>query len=119
MENMMNNHRDQIAVALATTLLLGSSFSSAVFAGTHSSAHRRPSLHGRVSREVVQADQMMKNNKYDQAENLYHDALNRNKNDISARAGLGMAYAKTFKLDRADEELDKSLKLDPQNPLAL
>jgi Tfp pilus assembly protein PilF len=113
----MNNHRNQIAVVLATTLLLGASVSSAVFASTHRSVHRT-SLHGRVSREVVQADELMKNDKFDQAENLYHDALNRNKNDISARVGLGMAYAKTFKLDRADEELDKALKLDPQNPIA-
>ncbi|HEY9772724.1 MAG TPA: tetratricopeptide repeat protein [Planktothrix sp.] len=115
----MNNHKDQIVVALATTLLLGASFSSTAFARTYSGAHRKPSLQGRVSREVVQADQAMKNNKYDLAENLYHDALNRNKNDLSARVGLGMVYAKTFKLDRADEELDKALKLDPQSPIAL
>lgn len=105
-------------VAFATTLLIGGlAATPAVYASSHA-AHHRAYLHGHVSRQVLQADELLKNNKFDQAEALYHDALNKNKNDLSARVGLGMIYAKTFRLDRADEEFDKALKVDPENPIA-
>jgi tetratricopeptide (TPR) repeat protein len=112
----MNINRQESYVVFATTLMLGSIASTAGFA---KAIHNRTHLHGHVSRMVSQADALMRINKYEQAEQLYHEALNRNKNDISARAGLGMSLAKNFKLDRADEEFDKVLKLDAENPVAL
>lgn len=107
-----------INVVVATTLFLGAAISAPSFASSHAK-FKAGALHGRISRQVAQADALLRSGKFSQAEDLYHDALNRNKNDLSARAGLATAYAKAFKLDRADEEFNKVLKVDPENPVAL
>ncbi len=112
----MNIKKCKPSVVFATTLLIGSFVTVPSYAKHHAVLHHHAQLSGRISRMVSQADACMKESKYDQAEALYHDALNLNKDDISARVGLGMAYAKTFKLDRADEEFDKAIKIDPENP---
>ncbi len=114
----MNIDKKTLAVAFATTLLLSASLRAPSYARSGAHSHRQ-SLHGRISREVAQADILLKNNKFAEAEQLYHDALNCNKDDVSARTGLAMAYAKSFKLDRADEEFNRVLQADPQNPTAL
>jgi tetratricopeptide (TPR) repeat protein len=82
---------------------------------------RHPSkkmLSAHISRQVAQADQLLLNGKYAEAEELYHNALNSNSKDIQARVGYGFALSRGFKLDRAEEELNKALKQDPKNALA-
>ncbi len=118
MEKLTTMYRWKTNVAFATTLMVGiSAGTTGAYARTHT-GHHRVSLQGQITRQVLQADELLKNNKFDQAEALYHDALNKNNTDVSARVGLAMVYAKTFKLDRADEEFNKVLQEDPQNPSA-
>ena len=73
---------------------------------------------GHVSAEVAEADKLLARGKYAEAEEMYHRALNTNSKDVAARAGYGIALTKGFKLDRAQEELDKALATDPKNALA-
>jgi tetratricopeptide (TPR) repeat protein len=75
-------------------------------------------LKAQVSREVAQADQLLMKGKYTEAEELYHNALNSNSKDIQARVGYGLALSRGFKLDRAEEEFNKALKLDSRNAMA-
>lgn len=114
----MINHRSKINILLSATLAVGMlSTAQTADAKTHSNV-ARVRLHGRISRAVVHADELMRQNKYEQAEAYYHDALNRDKNDLQARIGLANAYTKEFKLDRADEEFNKALQIDPKNSFA-
>lgn len=78
----------------------------------------RKVLKGRIDRQVVMADELMLKGKYGDAAELYKQALNRNPKSVSASAGLGMAYAKQFKLDAANEQFDKVLSLDSRNAMA-
>jgi tetratricopeptide (TPR) repeat protein len=75
-------------------------------------------LAGRINHDVALADDALAKGKYEEAEKLYHDALNANSNDVAARVGYGMALSRGFKLDRADQELNKALQLDPHNAMA-
>lgn len=83
-----------------------------------SSSKSKQTLSARVSTEVQEADKLMARGKYKEAEELYHQALNVNSKDVAARAGYGLALAKGFKLDRAQEEFDKTIQDDPKNALA-
>jgi tetratricopeptide (TPR) repeat protein len=80
---------------------------------------RRKLLKGKIDRQVAFADSLMLKGKYAEAENLYKESLSRNKNNIAARTGLGMALAKQFKLDGAAEQFDQVLAKDPNNAQAL
>lgn len=64
------------------------------------------------------ANQLMIRGKVAEAAHFYRKTLNRNPKDIAALNGLGMALGKQFKLDSADEQFDKALKLDAKNALA-
>jgi tetratricopeptide (TPR) repeat protein len=72
----------------------------------------------RITREVVRADSLMLGGKYDEAADLYKNEMTKNPNSVPAAVGYGMALAKQFKLDGADENFNKVLALDPQNPMA-
>ncbi|MBS1989043.1 MAG: tetratricopeptide repeat protein [Cyanobacteria bacterium SZAS LIN-3] len=72
----------------------------------------------RITREVVRADSLMLGGKYDEAAELYKGEMTRNPNSVPATVGYGMALAKQFKLDGADEKFNKVLALDPQNAMA-
>lgn len=73
---------------------------------------------GRVTANTKRAETLLLRGKYDQAETSFRNAIARNSKDVDARSGLGMALAMQFKLDGADDQLDRALKLDPTNPLA-
>lgn len=94
------------AVVLATSLPIGA---SATVSGP---------IKGRLVKEIVEADDMMLKQKYADAAELYHDAINKEPKNVSAHTGLGMALGKQFKLEAADEEFNKTLMLDPQNAMA-
>jgi tetratricopeptide (TPR) repeat protein len=112
-----------VSALLATSLCVGLnvvSYAAPTKSSTKIPANdkTRQTLSARVSTEVQEADKLMARGKYSEAEELYHQALNSNSKDVAARAGYGLALAKGFKLDRAQEEFDKTLKDDPKNALA-
>ena len=72
----------------------------------------------KIEREVVMADDLMLRGKYADAADLYRQVLNRNAKSVPAMVGLGMALAKQFKLDGANEQFDKALSLDLRNAMA-
>lgn len=72
----------------------------------------------RISQEQQMADELVRKGQYNQAAELYRTALNSQPKDLNIRNGLAYAYAKSFKLDRADEEFDKVLKTDAHNAMA-
>jgi superkiller protein 3 len=75
-------------------------------------------LKGRVDRDVAMGDELMLKGKYADAADFYRQAINRNSKDVAAIVGLGMALGKQFKLDGAQEQFDKALELDSNNPMA-
>lgn len=78
----------------------------------------KKTLKARISQEQLMADDLIRKGKFNEAEELYRTALNKQPKDVNVRNGLAYAYAKSFKLDRADEEFDKVLKADAQNAMA-
>jgi tetratricopeptide (TPR) repeat protein len=72
----------------------------------------------RITREVVRADQLMLQGKYDEAADLYKGEMGRNPRSVPAQVGFGMALAKQFKLDGAEETFNKVLQQDPMNAMA-
>ena len=74
---------------------------------------------GSVSASVIAADRMMMKGKYAAAAAYYQSALKRNPRDTNANIGYGMALTKQFKLDAADDQFNKALARDPNNPGAL
>ncbi len=56
----------------------------------------------RITREVVRADQLMLQGKYDEAADLYKGEMGRQPKSVAATVGYGMALAKQFKLDAAE-----------------
>lgn len=101
---------------VAGSLFLCGSFTSECDA--KSRTDEKKTLKGRVSQELQMADELVRKGKYNEAAELYRVALNANSKDITVRNGLAYAYAKSFKLDRADEEFEKVLKEDAQNAMA-
>jgi tetratricopeptide (TPR) repeat protein len=73
---------------------------------------------GQVSQNVAAADRLLVKGKYAAAADYYRAALKRNSKDINAQVGLGMALEKLFKLDGAEEQFDKAIARDPNNPKA-
>lgn len=98
--------------ALASSLALGASLSAV------DSAFAAKPFQVRITREVVRADQMMLQGKYDEAADLYKGEMTRSPKSVAATVGYGMALAKQFKLDAAEENFNKVLALDPQNAMA-
>lgn len=72
----------------------------------------------KIEREVVAADEMMLKGKFTDAAELYRTVQSKNPTSVPAAVGYGMALAKQFKLDAADEQLNKALALDPHNAMA-
>ena len=75
-------------------------------------------LQGSVSRQLTLADDLMVEGKYADAADIYRQILNINSKDFRALAGLGMSLGRQFKLDAADEQFDKLLEMDANNPVA-
>lgn len=71
---------------------------------------------GTISRSVATADRLMTKGKYAEAATYYQNAIKRNPRDANAHIGYGMALAKQFKLDAADEHFNKALAQDANNP---
>jgi tetratricopeptide (TPR) repeat protein len=106
----MRKHRQMIMAAalLATSIGVMAANEPAQAAGKHF-------YKGTISQGVAAADRLMTKGKYTEAQNFYQSAIKRNPKDVNARIGFGIALAKLFKLDAADEQFDKALKQDPNN----
>lgn len=75
-------------------------------------------LKGRIEREVMEAEDLMSKRDYAAAAERFHDAIKKNTKNVNAVSGYGMALGKQFKLDAAEEQFDKALKIDPSNAMA-
>ena len=111
----------QLSVVFVTAIFTAGSFAllpaksaeqiAAAQAGTSNrlagrvSSNKHRVLRGRVDRQVLFADQLMSKGKYAEAADQYKEALSRNRNNALARVGLGLSYAKQFKLNPASEQL--------------
>lgn len=72
----------------------------------------------KVSNNVSRGEQQLLSGQYQQAADTFRQALNKNSKDVSALAGLGFALSLQFKLDGADEQFDKALKVSPKDSLS-
>ncbi len=75
-------------------------------------------LSGQVKTNVAPAEKALAEGRYADAEGLFREILVNNPQDLTATGGLGIALAKQFKLDGADELFDRVLAKDPNNALA-
>ena len=75
-------------------------------------------LKGKVSREVMEADDLLSRGDWVKAADAYHKIMGRDSKNAGAVAGYGMALGKQFKLDAAEEQFNKALEIDPTNAVA-
>ncbi len=73
---------------------------------------------GNVTAEIANGEKLLLNGQYPQAADVFHTALNQNSKDPQALNGFGFALALQFKLDGAEEQFNKALKINPNDPLA-
>lgn len=106
------------AQAFADHTLLATAEGRTVVKTTEGGTYHKQKLHGRIEREVMEAEDMMGKRDYEHAADRYKDAISKNTKNTPAIAGYGMALGKMFKLDAADEQLDKALAIDPNNVTA-
>ncbi|MDZ4833136.1 MAG: tetratricopeptide repeat protein [Candidatus Melainabacteria bacterium] len=117
-----NLTRASLARAVASSRLAGYSLSAVValscsiVGATDADAASKRLYRGSISQSVYAADRLMTKGKYAEAAKYYQSALKKNPKDTNANIGYGLALAKQFKLDGADEQFNKALKRDPNNP---
>ncbi len=115
-------------ILLAVSLVIGCSINPAKAqvpmpgsgSGTSSTLRLNPNvdLTGKVTTNLMPAEKLLSQGKYSEAEDTFRELLVNNPADVNAQAGLGMALAKQFKLDGADEMFERVLKQDPNNATA-
>jgi tetratricopeptide (TPR) repeat protein len=111
MNHLKNNYAARLILTSAlTALTIGLSQDNDAQAGS------KRLYRGGVSQSVANADRMMMKGKYAEATAFYQSALKRNPHDVNANIGYGMALTKQFKLDGADDQFNKALAHDPNNP---
>lgn len=75
-------------------------------------------LKGKVSKDLVEADDLLSKGDWAKAADAYHNVMNHETKNPAAVAGYGMALGKQYKLDAAEEQFNKALELDPTNAVA-
>lgn len=110
-------------LALSGLVLFNSATAGAQLPGitqpaTTTSPPNNQILTGKIKSDIIPAEQLMSQGRYSEAEDMFRELLVNNPADIAATVGLGTALAKQFKLDAADDMLDRVLKSDPNNALA-
>lgn len=103
------------AVAKATTAKTLSLQSSRV----SPNAFRERLFKGKLSAGVVAAEKLLLDGKYVAAQDAFRVAVNKNSKDTAALTGLGYALVQQYKLDAADEQFGKALKINAKSPLAI
>jgi len=73
---------------------------------------------GSVSADVARGEKLILDGQYADAVPAFHAALNQNSKDVPALSGLGFALALQFKLDGAEEQFNKALAINANDPLA-
>lgn len=73
---------------------------------------------GKVSLRLTRAENLLAQNKLEEATEVFRQEVKRNPKNVDAIAGLGMALALQFKIDGANEQFEKVLAGDPANPIA-
>ncbi len=73
---------------------------------------------GRINYQLAKAEQLLLDRRYDEATKVFKQQIKRNPKNSDALAGLGMALSMQFKLDGANEQFDKALAVNPNNPVA-
>jgi tetratricopeptide (TPR) repeat protein len=86
--------------------------------GRQIAAAGKKSYQIRITREVVRADQLMLQGKFTEAADLYKAEMGKDSKSIPAAVGYGMALAKQYKLDAAEDNFNKVLANDPMNAMA-
>ena len=71
-----------------------------------------------IKQEFNQAVQLLNEQKYDQAIELLTNITETTKTFTAPYINLGMAYSKVNKFEKAENNLKKALKLNPNHPLA-
>jgi tetratricopeptide (TPR) repeat protein len=110
----MHYRRNQAPKRIGVATIAALSLSTFLTCGSDAASKRF--YKGTVSQSVAEADRLMVKGKYADAAKFYQAALKHNPNDTNANIGYGMALAKRFKLDGADEQFNKALKRSPNNP---
>jgi tetratricopeptide (TPR) repeat protein len=109
-----------VSALLSATIALGTVSASEVLAKRTASA--KPThgklFKGRLSYGVAAGENLLMQRKYKEAEATFRKEARLRPRNANAAAGLGMALAMQYKLDGANEQFDKSLAVDPGNPLA-
>src|SRR5579883_2618892 len=59
----------------------------------------KPKFKGKVSKDIVEADDLLSKGDWAKAADAYHNAMNRDTKNPAAIAGYGMALGKQYKLD--------------------
>lgn len=117
----MSSSRSAYTFFTAITLLIGVSTRAECGNISHNqlrSTPGKPTYKVTVSRQVILGENLLRKGSLADAAEVFRNQLKRHPKDADARAGLAMTYAKQFKLDRADEEFDKVLKVDAGNAMA-
>lgn len=105
-------------------LLLIASFTVGICQQTAFAGHTliaqagKSKLKGKVSREVMEADDLLSKGDWMKAADAYHKIMGHDSKNPAAVAGYGMALGKQFKLDAAEEQFNKALEMDPTNAVA-
>lgn len=109
----MQNRTTLVAfcLAVAGTVSIGMAVPSA-------EAAQKKLIKIKIEREVVMADELMLNGKFGDAADLYRAVQSKNPKSVPATVGFGMALAKQYKLDAADDQFTKALAMDPHNAMA-
>ena len=81
-------------------------------------AFREHLFKGKVSAQDTQAERLLLSGKYEDAQDQFSKAANRNPRDAAAINGLGLSLAMQFKLDAADDQFTKALRLNAGDPMS-
>lgn len=73
---------------------------------------------GQIATDVVPAQRLLSKGRYSEAEEAFRELLVKDPQDMAATVGLGIALAKQFKLDGAEEMFDRVLLQNPHSALA-
>lgn len=78
----------------------------------------QPVITGKVATDVIPAQKLLSKGRYSEAEESFRELLVKDPQDLQATVGLGIALAKQFKLDGAEEMFDRVLAQNPHSALA-
>ncbi len=106
-----------LGVSLALSLLISSSSLAVSTKGRKNDTAFRL-FHGNVSIDTAAGERALLVGNYEEATADFRKALKKNAKDVPAIGGLGFALALQYKLDGADQQFDKAIKLKPKDPLA-